>query len=256
MNGFQAEKEKNHIIRWIRDWFTVNGKEASAVIGISGGKDSTITAALLKEAIGKDRVVGVLMPNGRQTDIEDARRLVRYLGIKSMEVDISGICNMFITALGNDASGEISSLYPALSSDTAINLPPRIRMTILYAVAQSLPGGGRVANTCNRSEDYIGYSTKYGDAAGDFAPLAGFTVRQVVAIGDALELPHDLAHKTPSDGLCGKTDEENIGFSYEILDTYLETGVCDDKEILEEIESLHRINLHKINPMQAYQPSY
>lgn len=256
MKEFQAGREKDKIIQWIKGWFAANGNKASAVIGISGGKDSTVTAALLKEALGKDRVVGVLMPNGRQADIEDARRLVQYLGIKSMEVDISGICNMFVTALGDNISGETFSFYPALSPDTMINLPPRVRMTVLYAVAQSLPGGGRVANTCNRSEDYIGYSTKYGDAAGDFAPLAGFTVRQVVAIGDALRLPHDLVHKTPSDGLCGKTDEENIGFSYEILDTYLETGVCDDKEILEEIESLHRINLHKINPMQAYQPLY
>ena len=200
MIDFNAQKEIENIVAWIRDWFENNGPKASAVIGLSGGKDSTIVAALLVRALGKDRVVGVLMPDGEQKDIADSKHVAELLGIKSYVVNIAAATAGMKQCLA-DAGVE-------LGKDAIINTPPRIRMTTLYAIAQSLPMGGRVANTCNASEDYVGYSTKYGDAAGDFSPCADFLVTEMLQIGDALGLPSELIHKTPSDGLSGMSDEE------------------------------------------------
>ncbi len=245
---FNAETEKQNVINWIRDWFSENGPKADAVLGISGGKDSSITAALMAEALGKDRVVGVLMPNGIQPDIEDSKAIVARLGIRSHVVDISAA----VDALLESTKAAMGSV----SEDTRINTPPRVRMTVLYAIAQSLQNGGRVINTCNRSEDYIGYSTKYGDAAGDMSPLSGFTVGQVKEIGRLLDIPSYLVDKTPSDGLCGLSDEDKIGFSYETLDRYILTGECDDDKIKERIDYLHRINLHKLRVIPSYKPSF
>ena len=240
---FDAKKEIKNITAWIKDWFEVNGPKAAAVIGISGGKDSSICAALLVKALGKDRVVGVLMPDGTQSDISDAYKLVEHLGIKHYVVNIGAT-----TAALKETLAE----HFELSSDTCINIPPRIRMTTLYAVAQSQPNGGRVTNTCNRSEDYIGYSTKYGDAAGDFAILADLTVTEVLQIGDALGIPKELVHKAPSDGLCGLTDEDKIGFTYAMLDKYILEGVCEDEEIKKKIDRMHVLNLHKLKTIPGY----
>ena len=227
------------IVKQIRDWFEKNGPKASAVLGISGGKDSTVTAALLVRALGKDRVVGVLMPNGEQSDIADSYEVCKMLGIKYYVINIADAVKGLEDQL---------NAFMTVSEDTLINIPPRVRMTTLYAVAQSLPNGGRVINTCNRSENYVGYSTKFGDAAGDFSVLGNFLVSEVLAIGDELGLPYELVHKTPSDGLCGKTDEDNLGFTYAILDAYL-TGEEIDEEIMEVIERKHKANLHKEKSM-------
>ena len=240
---FDAKKEINNIVAWIREWFEENGPKASAVIGISGGKDSSICAALLVKALGKERVVGVLMPDGEQSDISDSFQLVEHLGLKHYVINIGPAT----AALKDMLSQQIE-----LSSDTRINIPPRIRMTTLYAVAQSLPNGGRVANTCNRSEDYIGYSTKYGDAAGDFAILADFTVSEVLQIGDALGIPKNLVRKAPSDGLSGMTDEDKIGFTYAVLDRYILEGVCEDEETRKKIDRMHVLNLHKLKTIPGY----
>lgn len=238
------QKEIENITKWIKEWFDNNGPKASAVIGLSGGKDSTIVAALLVKALGKDRVVGVLMPNGEQKDIEDSKQVAKLLDIKHYIVNINPA-----------VEGEKKALAEAgieLGNDAIINTPPRIRMTTLYAIAQSLPNGGRVTNTCNGSEDYVGYSTKYGDAAGDFSPCAGFLVTEMRQIGDALGLPRDLIHKTPSDGLCGLSDEDKLGFTYDTLDKYILTGVCDDPATKEKIDRMHNINLHKLKTIPAY----
>lgn len=232
------------ITNWIRDWFDENGKTASAVIGLSGGKDSTIVAALLVKALGKDRVVGVMMPNGEQKDIADSQKVAELLDINTYTVNIAPAVD-----------GEKKALEEAgvtMSNDANINTPPRIRMTTLYAIAQSLPNGGRVANTCNKSEDYVGYSTKYGDAAGDFSPCSDFLVSEMLMIGDALGLPNDLIHKTPSDGLCGLSDEDKLGFTYATLDKYILTGECEDAALKEKIDRLHAINLHKLKTIPMY----
>ncbi|MBR5731392.1 MAG: NAD(+) synthase [Firmicutes bacterium] len=240
---FDAAKETESVKRWIKDWFDENGPSASAVIGLSGGKDSTIVGKLLVDSLGKDRVVGVLMPDGVQKDIADARKAAEFLGIRTITANIGEAVKALKAELGESFE---------LTNDTKINIPPRIRMTSLYAVAQSLPGGGRVANTCNASEDYIGYSTKYGDAAGDFSPCSSFTVTEMLQIGDLLGLPKELVHKTPSDGLSGMSDEEKIGFTYAVLDRYIRTGECDDAEIRNKIDKMHSANLHKLQLMPAY----
>lgn len=225
--NFNAVEHKDRIVQWIRDWFEENGKDCWAVIGISGGKDSSVAAALCVEALGRERVFGVLMPNGEQSDIDDAIRVATHLGIEYRICDIGlAVSN---TRLAAAVPSGMGGKAIELSEQALINLPPRIRMTTLYAISQSI--NGRVVCTDNLSESYIGYSTRWGDNIGDFAPLANYTASEVVAIGDALGLPHDLTHKTPSDGLCGLTDEDRFGFTYEQLDTYIRTGKCDNPEV-------------------------
>ncbi len=243
---FDASKEIDDIVKWIQDWFEENGPKAGAVIGLSGGKDSSIVAALLVKALGKDRVYGVMMPNGVQKDISDSRKIADHLGIKTYTVNIGPAYDAALSSF-TESFSDLS-----LSEDTRINLAPRIRMATLYALAQSLPEGGRVANTCNASEDYIGYSTKYGDAAGDFSPCSDYTVTEMLEIGDQLGIPEELVHKTPSDGLCGLTDEDKLGFTYAELDRYIETGECEDQGLRERIDRLHRLNLHKLRVIPAY----
>lgn len=241
---FDAVKTKNDIVKWIQDWFKVNGPECNAVVGISGGKDSSIVAALCAEALGKKRVIGVLMPNHAQEDIDYSHLLCDHLGIKNYTIDVG-------TAI-DDLMHEIERKIPErkISNQTVVNLPPRIRMTTLYAVSQSV--NGRVANTCNLSENYVGYSTRYGDNAGDFSPLENLTVGEVKAIGRELGLPVELIEKTPSDGLCGKTDEDKLGFTYEVLDRYIRTGLINDKATKERIDDMHKRNLFKMQLIPSF----
>jgi NAD+ synthase len=238
---FDAEKVKNDCVQWIRDFFEQNGKGCNAVVGISGGKDSSIVAALCAEALGKERVIGVLMPNGEQHDIAMAMLLVKHLGIPHCVVNIK-----------EAVDSVIKSIPLKLGTQSLTNLPPRIRMTTLYAVSQSC--NGRVANTCNLSEDWVGYSTRYGDSAGDFSPCSHLTVQEMKQIGRVLGLPDVLVDKVPIDGLCGKTDEENLGFTYAELDRYIREGVIDDEAKKEKIDRLHRNNLFKLQLMPSYKP--
>ncbi len=238
---FDAVKVKNDCVEWIRQFFEENGKDCNAVIGISGGKDSSVAAALCVEALGKDRVIGVLMPCGVQHDIDMAQLLVNHLGIKHFVVNIK------------DAVEGLTGSFPfELSNQSRVNLPPRIRMATVYAVAQSF--NGRVVNTCNLSEDWVGYSTRYGDAAGDFSPMANLTVQEVKEIGRVLGLPDVLVDKVPIDGLCGKTDEENLGFTYAELDRYIRDGVIDDPKKKELIDRKHKANLFKLQLMPTFKP--
>ena len=242
MYDFNAKEMKDRCVDWIRDFFAKNGPDCNAVVGISGGKDSSVVAALCVEALGKDRVIGVLMPCGVQADIEMARKLVNHLGIKNYEVNVEAAVNGLLNALPDIE----------ISTQTRTNLPPRIRMATLYAVGQSV--NGRVANTCNLSEDWVGYSTRYGDAAGDFSPLSHLTVTEVKAIGREMGLPEDLVEKVPIDGLCGKTDEENLGFTYAALDLYIREGICEDAELKEKIDRMHERNLFKLELMPCFEP--
>ena len=242
MYQFNAKEMKDRCVEWIRDFFAKNGPDCNAVVGISGGKDSSVVAALCVEALGKDRVIGVLMPCGIQADIDMAKKLVNHLGIKNYEINVEAAVNGVLNALPDIE----------ISTQTRTNLPPRIRMTTLYAICQSV--NGRVANTCNLSEDWVGYSTRYGDNAGDFSPLSHLTVTEVKAIGRVLGLPEDLVEKVPIDGLCGKTDEENLGFSYATLDKYIREGVCEDKELKEKIDRMHERNLFKLEYMPCFEP--
>ena len=239
---FDAVKVKDECVQWIRDFFKENGPDCNAVVGISGGKDSSIAAALCVEALGKDRVIGVLMPCGEQHDIDMAYMLVNHLGIKHYVVNIK-----------DAIEGLKASMPLELSTQSLTNMPPRIRMTTLYAVSQSC--NGRVVNTCNLSEDWVGYSTRYGDAAGDFSPLCNLTVQEVKEIGRLLGLPDVLVDKVPIDGLCGKTDEDNLGFTYAELDRYIRTGEIQDMAKKERIDMLHKRNLFKLQLMPSFKPS-
>ena len=236
---FDAKAAKDACVEWIREFFEKNGPGCNAVVGISGGKDSSVVAALCVEALGRDRVIGVLMPNGEQPDIDMARLLVEHLGIRNYTVNIK------------EALDALKSAIPLeMSAQSLTNLPPRIRMSTLYAVSQSM--NGRVANTCNLSEDWVGYSTRYGDSVGDFSPCSGFTVQEVKAIGRVLGLPDALVEKAPTDGLCGKTDEDNLGFTYAELDRYIREGIIDDPDKKALIDKKHKANLFKLELMPSF----
>ena len=242
---FDAHAVKESCVDWTRNWFRENGDGCNAIVGISGGKDSSVVAALCVEALGRDRVFGVMMPNGEQPDIGDSRKLVEHLGIDYICVNI----HQAILAIKHEVRPQ---LHDRWSTQTSVNLPARIRMATLYAVSQSM--NGRVANTCNLSEDWVGYSPRYGDSAGDFSPLSKLTTDEVVEIGKLCGLPEDLVCKTPSDGLCGKTDEDNLGFSYRALNEYIRTGNCESLEVKTAIDAKHRKNMFKLKPMPAFDP--
>lgn len=238
---FDAKKVKNEIVEWIRNWFEENGKDCNAIVGVSGGIDSSVVTALCVKALGKDRVFGIKMPCGEQPDIEYANMLIKYLGIKSYTMNIwdavIGIDNQFPTDI-------------EVSKQTTINLPPRIRMAALYAISQSL--NGRVINTCNMSESYVGFDTRYGDSAGDMSPLANLTKTEVITIAKKIGLPNELVYKTPQDGLTGLTDEQSFGFTYAELDAYIRDGIEPNKEVKAKIDSMHEKNLFKLQPMPSF----
>lgn len=242
---FNAKKVKEDVIQWIKNWFEENGPGCNAVVAISGGKDSSVVAALCVEALGKDRVIGVLLPKGDQHDIDVSRALVKHLGIKHYEINIKDAFDGLMSQLEN--------ALPEVAVQTVTNLPPRIRMASVYAVSQSV--NGRVANTCNLSEDWVGYSTRYGDAAGDFSPLSFLTVQEVKAIGRECGLPSMFVDKVPIDGLQPKTDEENLGFTYAVLDRYIRTGEIEDMDIKAKIDKLHKMNQFKLRFMDCFKYS-
>ncbi|MCL2219909.1 MAG: NAD(+) synthase [Chitinispirillia bacterium] len=240
---FDARRIKGSAVSWIRGYFEEKGRGCCAVVGISGGKDSSVTAALCVEALGKNRVFGVLMPRGEQYDINISRELVSILGIKHCEVNIKDSVDALLASI--NAAG----MTPTRQAE--VNTPARIRMTTLYAVSAIV--NGRVVNTCNLSEDWVGYSTKFGDSAGDLSPLANLTVTEVRAVGRELGLPSNIVDKVPEDGLSGLSDEENLGFTYAVLDRYIREGTCDDPAVKEKIDTLHKQNLHKLQLMPCFE---
>jgi len=241
---FNTVKIKEDVIKWIRGYFKDNGPECCAVIGISGGKDSSIAAALCANALGTERVFGVLMPQGEQHDIGFSHDLVSHLGIKHVVINIKDSVDSLL--------GMITQSGLSVNKQASVNTPARLRMTTLYAVSAIL--NGRVVNTCNLSEDWVGYSTKFGDSAGDFSPLANLTVTEVKLLGKELSLPAKFIDKLPEDGLSGLSDEDNLGFTYVVLDKYIREGICDDAQIKAKIDRLHQINLHKLSLMPSFMP--
>lgn len=241
MYHFNAKHATEQCVSWIREWFEQNGKNCNAVLGVSGGKDSSVVAALCCKALGNERVIGVLMPKGEQFDIDYSIDLCKFLNIKYFTVNIGEAVESIYKAIGNSFE---------ITNQTRFNLPPRIRMSVVYAVAQS--NNGRVANTCNLSEDWVGYSTRYGDSVGDFSPLSCFTVAEVKAIGRELGLLEKFIEKPPIDGLCGKTDEDNLGFTYATLDAYIREGIEPDAETKNKIDTMHKNNLFKLSYMPCF----
>ncbi|MBQ8970141.1 MAG: nicotinate-nucleotide adenylyltransferase [Lachnospiraceae bacterium] len=269
---FDGRRLASGLVNWIKDWFAKNGPGCIAVVGLSGGKDSTMVATLCRIALGPERVFGVLMPDHEQSDLEVAKAVAMWLGISYSIVNIGQATDGLRSSI---AEAELFTAKEGLEIETEttvapvngrlvtrnsvretkqmlINIPPRIRMTTLYAISQAI--GGRVSNNCNRSENYVGYSTLYGDAAGDFSPLHNLTVTEIIRLGEFLDIPSEFIHKSPSDGLTGKTDEDVLGFSYETLDTYILTGICEDEETRKKIDQKHQANLFKLQPMAQYKP--
>lgn len=250
MKKFDAVKVKDQLVQGIRDWFDKNGKGCNAVIGLSGGKDSTIVAKLCVEALGANRVYGFGLPDKGQ-GLNEADEIADWLGIHFSEVPIheiteatnNGIWNSFLYSSKNDSAINIT-----ISDQTKQNIPPRIRMTVLYAFSQSL--NGRVIGTCNASENYIGYFTKYGDGASDFEPIAELTVHEIYQIGDALGIPKKWVYKVPDDGLphsCPDDEKfEKMGFNYEKLDKYIREGTSGDDVADNAIARMHEMNLFKM----------
>jgi len=239
---FDPEDAVEKTVKWIREWFEENGPGCNAIIGVSGGKDSSIVAALMVEALGAERVIGVVMPNGAYKDMDMAMLLINHLGIRHHVIDIKGAYDSIMAELERDGVD--------IKEDTKINLPPRLRMSTLYAVGQS--NNGRVVNTCNLSEDWVGYSTRYGDSVGDFSPTSCFTVAEIKAMGRSIGIPNVLIDKVPDDGLSGMTDEDKLGFTYKVLDHYIRTGEIEDAATKERIDTLHRRNLFKLRFMDCY----
>lgn len=252
-NTFDVGKTANELIAWIKEWFNINGPTSPAVIGLSGGKDSTVVATLCVKALGKDRVFGVLMPDHTQSDIDVAKDVAKYLGIEHAIVDIGHATDGIKQSIRESKLINTDKTEFVETPQMLTNIAPRIRMTTLYAISQTM--NGRVSNNCNRSEKYTGYSTLFGDAAGDFSPLSNLTVTEVIAIGDYLGLPERFTHKKPSDGLTGKTDEDNYGFTYEELDTYILTGVCENSEVKKMIDDRYKRNAFKLKPMPSFVPT-
>jgi len=238
---------RNH---W-QDWAKQVGA-SKWVVGISGGKDSTVVAGLGENIFGKENVYGVLMPNGAQKDIDDSREVCKHLGINAFTINIGGtyakLMNDVYAALFSAIEGRLT-----LSEDTAINLPARLRMATLYAVAQTV--GGMVLNTCNLSEDVSGFSTLFGDNAGSYAPIQGLTVTEIRQLGDWLGLPHHLIHKTPIDGLQHLSDEDKLGFTYADLDKYIREDEGSD-EFKERINQMYRKNKFKTDIVRIPGPNF
>lgn len=259
---FDVAKITEDCINWINKWILGEGhgnEETKVVIGISGGCDSTVTAGLLVKALGKDRVIGVMMPNGEQKDISDSKKVIDHLGIKSYIINIGTSYDQLEATITN-AVGEFSDKVEMFTTNT----PARLRMASLYGLGAVL-GNCRIVNTCNLSEDVVGYATLYGDSAGDFSPINHLTKTEVRAIGHYLELPTELVDKTPTDGMSlnedgsYKSDESKLGISYTDLDKFIRettTGDTDtDRRIFEKFEAnLFKLKLIQLPHFNPYLP--
>ncbi|MDO4281569.1 MAG: NAD(+) synthase [Peptococcaceae bacterium] len=243
----QVSLLKNNLITWMQERLQAIGAK-NAVVGISGGKDSATVAALAVAAYGHEHVIGVLMPDGAQSDIAYAEDLCDALGIQHEIINISPMTSAFKSALGNSAL-----IKDGISRQTQLNMPPRVRMTLLYAVAQSLDAV--VINTSNLSEDWVGYATMYGDTAGAFSPLAMLTTDEVIQLGRALGLEERFVTKPPSDGLTGKTDEDVLGFTYDDLNAYIRTGEVSE-DLRAQIDALHKKSRFKFLGIEMFNPNY
>lgn len=243
MYNFNPEQTAEKLVKWLKDYFDNNGQPINAVVGCSGGKDSTVVLAALTKAIGPDRIYAILMPNGEQADIDDSYKVCEFLGLKPH------VCN--IQDAYNGVVGSVSGEFEP-TRQMKINLAPVLRMTTLKAISQCV--NGRFTCNGNASEAYIGWFTIDGDDRGSVKPLINMTVTEVIQVGEALGLPDWMIHKTPTDGLCGQTDEDKFGFTYEVLDKYIRTGEIDDLDVKAKIDDMHNKNAFKLKPMPSFEP--
>ena len=231
------------IIKWIKE-YVQETKSKGVVVGNSGGKDSATVIALCVKALGKENVLAVEMPcYSTQEELEDGLLIARTYDVKNVVIDIK---NMY-----ENLKETIENSGIRLNNDSKANTKPRLRMTTLYAIAQTY--NYLVVGTGNLCEKFVGYTTKWGDNASDFNPIANFTVEEVLEIGKALGVPEKILNKAPNDGLGGGTDEEKLGVSYKEITEYIKTGTTNE-EAIKKIEELHEKTNHKRNPIPTYKP--
>lgn len=250
--NFKPAEVRAEIVSWIRNERDKNGLKG-VVLGISGGKDSTVVAALCAEALGPENVLGVLMPNGVQKDIHDSQNVVKILGIKSVTVNIGSAFN----ELTNSINIGIIKESKRITNEASVNIAPRLRMNTLYTIAQSMGGGYRVCGTGNLSERTLGYFTKWGDGASDLNPIGNLTSIEVVSIGDTYtNIPYELIHKTPDDGLSGMSDEEKLGIKYIDVHNYLRNNLTEiSKETHDKIIKMELASAHKRKDIPLFSPN-
>lgn len=248
---FNPEQAFNTISDHWKKWATAHGTE-KWVIGISGGVDSSVTAALAAKIFGADNVIGILLPNGEQPDMSDSEALCHHIGIYYYRVSIGYAFADLLSKIKWYVLKQMGIDTP--SADTITNMPPRLRMTALYAIAQSIPHT-MVLNTCNLSESTAGYDTLWGDDAGSYAPIQGLTKTEVIDLGDWLGIPQNLTHKTPIDGLQPKTDEEKLGFAYADLDRYIREDI-GTPELKAKVDDLYRRNKFKTDMIHIDGPNF
>ena len=251
MNNFDAVKVKDQLVQWIRNWFKENGDGCNAVIGLSGGCDSTVVAGLCKEALGSDRVISIALPDEGQ-DEHSANEIANFLGINYKVINIGKTTKSVIDSIKDNM---------VLSNQTIQNIPPRIRMTTLYAISQS--NNGRVIGTDNASESYLGYSTQWGDNVADCMPILNLTKTEVIEVGLALGIPEKWVKKLPSDDLpLSQDDQSKFGFTYAELDDYIRNGIiptghCHNNENeclkIEKIKHMHKVNQFKMKPIASFE---
>jgi len=246
MKKFDAEKETNNIIQFIRNYYKENNL-GGVVLGISGGKDSGVVAGLFTKALGKENVIGVTMPcHSNKEDKIDAKLVSDYYGFELINFDITNTFDAFKSELKN--LGEFSSIQ---TQNSDINLKPRLRMSTLYYLAalySALKGKTYlVAGTSNKCELYVGYFTKGGDSVHDISAIADFTVEEVIKIGEYIKVPDKVLYKKPNDGLSNKSDEDKLGVKYSEIASYIEDEKSVNEQTRIKIKRLHNNNLHKFN---------
>lgn len=258
----RAVSNLEKVLSWLKNYKEETNCRG-VVLGLSGGKDSTVVAMLAKKVWGAENVFGIIMPNGFQADIDDAVEIASELGIRNAIVNIGDAIDslvrdiQFFEGRNHLGNNDWFENCPPITDKAKTNIPPRIRMTVLYAVAQSI--GYRVIGTGNASEAYIGWTTKWGDSANDFNPIAHLTCTEVIEIGGILAkelgLDEKYVNKSPADGLTGKTDEDNFGFTYEELDRYIHNDTSIPEETAKKIEKLHAASEHKRQPPNRCNPN-
>lgn len=247
---FDAKKETERIIDFIQDYYKKNNL-GGAIIGISGGKDSGVVAALFTKALGKENVIGVTLPcHSKVEDQVDAKLVSDYYGFPLYNLDLTNTFDVFekeVDLLGNFTNEQ--------KENSRINLKPRLRMASLYYLAALYSSVYQktylVAGTSNKCELFVGYFTKGGDSVHDISVLADLTVEEVLQIGEVLQVPKKVLYKTPADGLSKYSDEEKLGVTYREIAMYMEDPDQVKEESREKIEKLHEQNRHKF-----YIPTY
>ena len=236
---FNAKLEVEKICEFVRDYYKKNNL-TGAVLGISGGKDSAVVAALLCKALGPENVYGLSLPcHSKKTDYEDAKLIADHFGFTLRKFDLTSTFDSFVENIDHHEDYDNANQ----------NLKPRLRMSAVYYFASMLSTNGKryiVAGTSNKSELFVGYFTKGGDSTHDIDLIADFTVSEVIKIGEELGVPKKVLYKAPSDGLSGKTDEDKLGVTYQNIEDYIYERELDPK-VKEKVKRLHENNQHKFN---------